>query len=75
MKILGHEPTIADLHKWMDETNSIYDWAQNSKEIYIKNKHGLSEKVLPYDSSESLLEQSDTIKEAILQLILGEYGN
>lgn len=61
------KPTIADFHKLLNNTGDVFDWAQNSKEIYIKDSYG--EKVIQYDSQKTLLNQSEETKLAIIALI------
>lgn len=67
------DPTIADVHKWMNDNKQ---WAQNPTKI-IGNAHWTVEWKdrdwtyfeIPYDSSKSLLLQSEETKLAIINLI------
>lgn len=74
------EPTLTDFHKWMNY-NSIY-WNQDSDYIYINPQENECiwlirwyEYEIRFPSNLPLMQQSDTTKETILKLILGEYGN
>lgn len=73
MKILGHEPTIADLHKWMIKKS--LHFAQNTIIITVhKNEENTCVAGFNYHAYKSLLEQSEETKEAINKLI-EEYEN
>lgn len=67
--VVGHEPTIADLHRWMNDDEELV-WEQDNAEIrFDMDESGLYKNFIPYDSSKSLLSQSEETKSLIIWLI------
>lgn len=68
-ELLGdkQEPTIADIFKWLNE--NVFDWGYNANGINVKDIDGFTTKHIDYDSSKSLLLQSEETKLAIISLI------
>lgn len=71
IQIIGHEPTIFELHKWMNENQPDYAiWDQDTDCIVF---HGPTQETvrvqIPYDSSLPLLDQSEETKKVIISLI------
>jgi hypothetical protein len=64
IKILGHEPTLTDLHRMFASLN--YEWHQKNRAINIGKPMWLQ---ILYDSTKSLMNQDDETKEAIVALI------
>lgn len=84
-EIIGHEPTLSDFHKWMNENCKVvwqqesnlsltgrYGWERDGITYYLQEYPSMDNSHLvyiPYDSSKSLLNQSEETKAAIIELI------
>ena len=70
-EIIGHEPTIADLHRWMTDSEKYCLWHLTCDGFSIEYQEDFEwkRKDIDYDPSKSLLSQSDETKLAIVDLI------
>ena len=66
MKIIGHPPTIADLHRWL--TDNGYLWTQWLK-ILVANDKSWTDYRIYYNSSLPLLDQTTETLDALIELI------
>ena len=70
--IIGHEPTLTDLHRWMKKRNeNINSFCHLNDHIIINFLYlgGIDMHEISYDCSKTLLQQSEKTKEAIIDLI------
>ena len=70
-EIIGHEPTIADLLKWLNNSIKYHLWhlTCDGFEIEYQENWEWKKKYVDYDFSKSLLSQSEETLKAIINLI------
>lgn len=74
IEIIGHEPTLTDLHRWMNgycewPNNKDKDWIQSPYAIHFSHTDRNLDFKIPYDSSKSLIDQAEETLLAIINLI------
>ena len=70
-EIIWHEPTLTNFHRWLNEKVGKQKWYQDYETIFFLDELVWDQALgnIPYNSSLSLLEQPEEVKQKIIDFI------